>query len=150
VRCFVFSARILIILITIGLDLRLSRLTELKLFMWFPDKPLICINHEMRAGNPAERQNIMGKTFKHEDIEQILAEADALLKQTDPEVIEYMEEERRLQLEQHAQSLKKLKSEVHDKIEKEGSPESRSYGEGMHEAIEDIVKAMKTMASYLS
>ena len=63
----------------------------------------------------------MEKTFKHEDIEQILAEADALLKQTDPEVIEYMEEERRLQLAQHAQSLKKLKSEVQDKIGKEGS-----------------------------
>ena len=92
----------------------------------------------------------MEKTFKHEDIEQLLAEADALLKQTDPEIIEYMEEERRLQLEQHAQSLKKLKSEVQDKIEKEGTPESQSYGEGMHEAIEDIVKAMKTMASYLS
>ncbi len=92
----------------------------------------------------------MEKTFKHEDIEQILAEADALLKQTDPEVIEYMEEERRLQLAQHAQSLKKLKSEVQDKIGKEEAPESRSYGEGMHEAIEDIVKAMKTMAGYLT
>lgn len=92
----------------------------------------------------------MEKTFKHQDIEQILAEADALLKQTDPELIEYMEEERRLKLEQHAQSLKKLKSELHDKIGEEETTESRSYGEGMHEAIEDIVKAMKTMASFLS
>ena len=92
----------------------------------------------------------MQKTFKNEDIEQILAEADDLLKQTDPEVIEYMEEERRLQLEQHAQSLKKLKSEVQNRIGKEGTPESSSYGEGMHEAIEDIVKAMKGLASYLS
>ena len=92
----------------------------------------------------------MQKTFKHEDIEQILAEADDLLQQIDPEIIEYMEEERRLQLEQHAQSLKKLKSEVQDKIGKEGAPESSSYGEGVHEAIEDIVKAMKGLASYLS
>jgi F0F1-type ATP synthase membrane subunit b/b' len=92
----------------------------------------------------------MQKTFKHEDIEQILAEADDLLKQTDPEIIEYMEEERRLQLEQHAQSLKKLKSEVHEKIEKEGKSESGSYGDGIHQAMEDIVKAMKAMAGYLS
>ena len=92
----------------------------------------------------------MKKTFEYEDIEQILAEADDLLKQIDPEIIEYMEDERRLQLEQHAQNLKKLKSEVQGKIEKEGTPESRSYGEGMHEAMEDIVKAMKTMASYFS
>jgi len=61
-----------------------------------------------------------------------------------------MEEEYRAQLEDHAQSLKTLKSEVQDKIEKGGTPENRSYGEGMHGAIEDIVKAMKTMASYLS
>ncbi|MGA7875725.1 MAG: hypothetical protein WCA08_08685 [Desulfoferrobacter sp.] len=92
----------------------------------------------------------MQKTFKHEDIEQILAEADDLLKQTDPEIIEYMEEERRLQLAEHAQRLKKLKSEVQDKIGKEGGPVSTSQGEGMHEAIEDIVKAMKGLATYLS
>ncbi len=92
----------------------------------------------------------MQKTFKHQDIEQILAEADDLLKQTDPEIIEYMEEERRLQLAEHAQKLKKLKSEVQGKIEKEGTPENGSYGEGMHEAIEDIAKAMKDLASYLS
>jgi F0F1-type ATP synthase membrane subunit b/b' len=92
----------------------------------------------------------MQKTFKHEDIEQILAEADELLQQIDPEIIAYMEEEQRIQLEQQAQSLKKLKSEVQDKIGKEGAPESSSYSEGVHEAIEDIVKAMKGLASYLS
>ena len=118
--------------------------------MWFPDEPLIRVIHEMRAGNPAERQNIMEKTFKHEDIEQLLAEADDLLKQIDPEIIEYMEEARRLELEQHAQSLKKLKFEVHDKIGQDGESESGSYSEGMHEAMDDIVKAMKALASYLS
>jgi len=92
----------------------------------------------------------MQKTFKHEDIEQILAEADELLQQIDPEIIAYMEEEQRIQLEQQAQSLKRLKSEVQDKIGKEGAPESSSYGEGVHEAIEDIVTAMKGLASYLS
>ncbi len=92
----------------------------------------------------------MQKTFEHKDIEQILAEADDLLKQIDPEVIEYMEAGRRLQLEQHAQNLKKLKSEVHDKIGEEGTSESSSYSEGMHEAMDDIVKAMKSLASYLA
>ena len=92
----------------------------------------------------------MQKTFNQEDIEKILAEADDLLKQTDPEVIEYMEEERRLQLEQHAQNLKRLKADFHDKIGQEGAPESGSYGEGMHEAMDDIVKAMKSLASYLT
>ncbi len=91
----------------------------------------------------------MQKTFKDEDIEQILAEADELLQQIDPEITKYMEEEQRSQLDQQAQSLKKLKSEVQNRIGKEGTPESRSYGEGMHEAMDDIVKAMKDLASYL-
>ncbi len=47
------------------------------------------------------------------------------------------------------EKLKKLKSEVQDKIGKEGTPESKPYGEGMHEAIQDIVKAMKGLSSYL-
>jgi ElaB/YqjD/DUF883 family membrane-anchored ribosome-binding protein len=91
----------------------------------------------------------MQKTFKNEDIEQILAEADKLLQQINPEIIKDIEERRRAQLEEHAQRLKKLKSEVQDRIGKKGTPESISYGEGMHEAIEDIVKAMKGLSSYL-
>jgi len=92
----------------------------------------------------------MKKSLKTKDIDQILAEADELLQQLDPELLEYFEEEQRTQLEEHAQSLERLKSEVHDKIEKEERPESSSYSEGTHEAIEDIVKAMKTMSGYLS
>jgi F0F1-type ATP synthase membrane subunit b/b' len=92
----------------------------------------------------------MQKTFTHEDIEQILAEADDLLQQIDPEIIEDLEEEERAQLEQQAQSLQKLKSEVQDKIGKEGPSQARPYSEGMHEAMDDIVKAMKALASYLS
>lgn len=99
----------------------------------------------------AERQNIMQKTLKHEDIEQLLTEADELLQQIDPQIIEYMEEEQRVQLEEQAQSLKELKAEIQNKIGKEGSPEQHNaYGEGMHEAIEEIAKAMKGLAKYLS
>ena len=92
----------------------------------------------------------MQKNYKYEDIEQVLAEADDLLQKIDPEIIEYLKEEQRAQLEQQAQSLKKLKSEVQDKIGKEGPSQGRLYSEGMHEAMEDIVKAMKALASYLS
>jgi hypothetical protein len=94
--------------------------------------------------------NIMQKTYEYEDIEQILAEADDLLQQIDPEIIEYMKEEQRAQFEQQAQSLKKLKSEVQEKIGKEKPSKSRPYSEGMHEAMDDIAKAMKALASYLS
>ena len=92
----------------------------------------------------------MQKTYKYDDIEQILAEADDLLQQIDPEVIEFLKEEQRAQFEQQAQSLKKLKSEVEDKIGQEGPSKDWPYSEGMHKAIDDIVKAMKALASYLS
>jgi seryl-tRNA synthetase len=92
----------------------------------------------------------MQKTFKYEDMEKLLAEADELLLQINSEVLADMEEKQRAQLEEHVQSLKKLKSEVHDKIGNEGATGSSSYGEGMHEAIVDIAKAMKDLASYLS
>ena len=92
----------------------------------------------------------MPKTYTYEDIEQILAEADDLLQQIDPEIIDYLKEEQRAQLEQQAQILKKLKSEVQDKIRKEDLSKSMPYSEGMHEAIDDIAKAMKALASYLS
>ena len=92
----------------------------------------------------------MQDNFEYEDIDQVLAEADELLQQIDPEIIEYLEEEQRIQLEQQVQSLKKLKDEVQDKIGSEGAPERSSYSEGVHEAIEDIVKAMKGLSSYLA
>jgi hypothetical protein len=92
----------------------------------------------------------MQKTYEYEDIEQILAEAEDLLQQIDPEIIEYLKEEQRAQLEQKAQSLKKLKSEIQDKIGPEGASNSWPYGEGMHEAMDEIAKAMKALASYLA
>jgi len=92
----------------------------------------------------------MQKTFKYEDIEQLLAEADELLQQLDPEILEYLEEGDRAALERQAQSLKKLKSEVQDKIGKEEPSKSIPYSEGVHEAMDDIVKAMKALAKYLS
>ena len=88
--------------------------------------------------------------LEQKDIEHILAEADELLQQLDPEIIEYLEEERRVQLEQQAQRLKELKSEVHEKMGQEGPSTSVSFSEGVHQAMDDIVKAMKALASYLS
>jgi hypothetical protein len=92
----------------------------------------------------------MPKTYKDDDIERILAEADDLLQQIDPKIIEYLKEEQRAQLEEHAQILKKLKSEVQDKIGKAEPSKSKPYSEGMHEAMDDIVKAMKALSSYLA
>jgi len=92
----------------------------------------------------------MQATFIPKDIDRLLAEADELIKQIDSNAIKDLEEEHRIQFETHAQSLKKLRSEVQEKIEKEGTPEGGSYSEGMHKAIDDIVTAMKNLGSYFT
>ena len=88
----------------------------------------------------------MPNNVASKNIEQLLAEADELIQQINSDVIKDMKEEHRLQFEKHAQNLKKLKSEVQEKIVKKRS----SGAEGMHEAIQDIVKAMRDLKKYLS
>jgi len=88
----------------------------------------------------------MPKNVESRNIEQLLAEADELIEQINSDAIKDMQEEHRLQFEKHAQNLRKIKSEVQGKIEKK----TNSGAEGMHEAIQDIVKAMQDLTKYLS
>ena len=85
----------------------------------------------------------MSNNLESKNIEQLLAEADELIQQINSEAINDMQEEHRLQFEKHAQNLKKIKSEIQGKIEKKGTSEISSSAGGMHEAIQDIVKAMR-------
>ena len=93
---------------------------------------------------------MMPNNVAYKNIEQLLAEADELIRQINSDAINNIQEEYRLQFEKHAQSLKKIKSEVQGKIEKKGTSEIGSGAEGMHEAIQDIVKAMGDLKKYLS
>jgi hypothetical protein len=88
----------------------------------------------------------MSNNVASRNIEQLLAEADELIQQINSDAINDMQEEHRLQFEKNAQNLKKIKSEVQGKIEKK----TNSGAEGMHEAIQDIVKAMQDLIKYLS
>ena len=87
----------------------------------------------------------MPNKLKSKNIEQLMAEADELMQQFNSDAIKDMKEEHRLQFEKHAQNLQKIKSEVQGKIEKKGTSEISSSAEGIHEAIDDIVKAMQVM-----
>ena len=87
----------------------------------------------------------MPKNLESKNIDQLLAEADELIEQIHSDAINDMQEEHRLQFEKHAQNLKKIKSEVQGKIEKK----TNSGAEGMHEAIQDIVKAMQDLKNKL-
>jgi hypothetical protein len=92
---------------------------------------------------------MMPKNLESKNIEQLLAEADELIQQINSNAIKDMKEEHLLQFEKHAQNLKKIKSEVQNKIEKKGTSEISSSAEGMHEALQDIVKAMQDLKNKL-
>jgi predicted RecB family nuclease len=97
-----------------------------------------------------EKGNIMKKKLESKSIEQLLAEADELIRQIESDATREMKEAHRLQFEIHAQNLIKIKSEVQGEIEKKDTTEEISESsEGMHEAILDIVKAMKNFKSNL-
>ncbi len=92
----------------------------------------------------------MPTTSKPKSIEQLLAEADELIRKFNSGFNDDLEEEHRLQFEKQAQRIKELKSEVQVKTEKEGALKTGAYAEGMHEAILDIVKAMKDLTGHLT
>ena len=92
----------------------------------------------------------MSEYLESRDIEQLMTEADELVKRIDADAIINLEEEHRLRVEIHAQHLKKIKSAVQDKIEKKGSSKKDHGAEGMHEAIQEITKAMGALKKYIS
>ena len=87
----------------------------------------------------------MNKKYESKNIDQLLAEADELIQQINSETINHMKEDHRLEFEMHAQNLHKIKSEVQGNAGKKGPSEIGSGAEGVHEAIDDIVKAMRVM-----
>jgi len=87
---------------------------------------------------------------KPKTLEELLAEADELIEKINSEFLEDLEKGHRLQFEKHAQRLQKIKSEVQAKTEEKGTIESFSTAEGMHQAVLDIVKAMKDLGGYFS
>ena len=88
--------------------------------------------------------------LEEKDIEQLMAEADEIIQQITSDFIKEMEEEDRLRIEIYAQNLKKRKSEIQEKIGKKAVPGVGSGAEGMHEAIDDIVKAMSGLKKYFA
>ena len=92
----------------------------------------------------------MPKNLESKSIEQLLAEADELIQQINFDAMNDLKEEHRLHFEKHAENLKKIKSEVQGKVEKKETWDIGSSAEGMHEAILDIVKAMRDLKKYLS
>ena len=87
---------------------------------------------------------------KPKTLAELMAEADELIEKINSEFLEDLKEDHRLQFEKHARKLQEIKTEVQAKAEEKGTVESFTTAEGMHQAVLDIVKAMKDLAGYFS
>ncbi|MBI5845651.1 MAG: hypothetical protein HZB23_13400 [Deltaproteobacteria bacterium] len=90
----------------------------------------------------------MSKNFEFKDLEQSLAQADELIRQINSDFLKDMDEDRCMQFEKHAQNLEKIKSEVKAKSGQEGEFKVNSGVEGVHEAIQEMVKAMNDLKNH--
>jgi len=78
-------------------------------------------------------------------IDELLAKADELIQQINSDAINHMDDECRMQFQKHADSLKDIKAKVQDKVKMKGKWDIGSSAEGVHEAIQDIAKAMQDL-----
>ena len=76
---------------------------------------------------------------------ELLAEADELIRQINSDALQYMEDDHRLLLEKHVARLERIKSAVQVKSKGKKDPDISDSAEGMHAAIQDIVKAMREL-----
>jgi DNA anti-recombination protein RmuC len=92
----------------------------------------------------------MSENPTSKSIDELLAEADELVQRINAGAFIDLREEHRLQVEKHAQHLKKINAEVRGKIEKKGKSKIDHGAEGMHEAFKEISKAMGELKKFLS
>jgi hypothetical protein len=82
-------------------------------------------------------------------LDSVLAECDELLEKIDSELYRDLAEEQRLQLEIQQAALHESKEKL-EKSTDDASGGAGSLSEGMHEAIVDLVKAIKETSRLLS
>ena len=83
----------------------------------------------------------MSKKMDSMTIEELMAEADKLIQRINAEFIDDLEEDQRLEFEKQAQQLMNMSAEARNSLQKHDAFEPGALAEGMHEAIQDIVKA---------
>ena len=92
----------------------------------------------------------MSEKPSSKDLAQLMADADALIQQMDGEFLENMNDAHRLAAEKHAQRLKEMKSAIEAHRENDEAADFGHGAKGMHEAIQEITKAMGELAKYLT
>ena len=86
---------------------------------------------------------------EHQETAELLAEAEKLIRQINSDALQYMRDDHRLAFEKHVQKLEKIKAPVQFKAEAKKGSDISDSAEGMHAAIQDIVKAMRELSHQL-
>jgi hypothetical protein len=82
-------------------------------------------------------------------LDQLLAESDRLLEKIESELYEDLAEEQRLQLEIQQAAIAESKARLENSTSQTGEGTSR-VSEGIHAAIDDLVKAIRETARILN
>ncbi len=85
-----------------------------------------------------------------ERIEDSLKEADELIRQINADVLINLKEEHRLQFEAHTRELERIKIELEGRNLEKDTQKTGSLADGIHQAIQDIVTAMRNLTHYIT
>ena len=91
----------------------------------------------------------MKTNLEHKKTAELLAEAEDLIRLINADALQYMEDELQLVFGKHVEKLEKIKAEVQVTSKEKKEPDISDSAEGMHAAIQDIVKAMQEMTHHL-
>ena len=92
----------------------------------------------------------MQTNLRHKKTAELLAEAEELIRQIDSDALQYLQDDHRLAFEKHVEKLEKIKAAAQFKAKVQKETDISDSAEGMHAAIQDIVKAMREMTHKLT
>lgn len=88
--------------------------------------------------------------FKSSTIDQVIAEANDLIRQIYSEKMKGMGEDQRAEYEKKVQRLEELKAVIKEKSGGLQASGRSSVSDGIHDAIDDLAKAVKETAKELT
>ena len=87
----------------------------------------------------------MQTNLEHKKTDELLAEAEELIRQINSDALEYMQDDHRIVFEKHVEKLERIKASAQGKAKVKKESDISDSAEGMHVAIQDIVKAMREL-----
>lgn len=91
----------------------------------------------------------MQTNLEHKNTSELLAEAEDLIRKINSDALQYMQDDHRIVFEKHVEKLERIKASAQVKAKVKKETDISDSAEGMHAAIQDIVKAMQELTHHL-